>query len=147
MKIILAKDIESLGTAGDVITVADGYARNYLLPKEYAFLATKKNLSRVEKIKKEAELKRLALENEYKAIAKQLEDISLTFKRKADEEAHLFGSVSENDIVEALAKHDIDIHKSNVVMEKHLKEIGEFNIQIKLSPEIIAEVKVFVEKE
>ncbi len=147
MKIILAKDIRTVGEAGDVVSVADGYARNYLLPKKFAYIATKKNLSIVEKIKKDAELKKLALENEYKAIAKQIEGVSLSFERKADEEDHLFGSVSENDIVQALQEKEIEIHKSDVIMEKHLKEIGDYNIKIKLAPEIQTDLKVTVDKE
>ncbi len=147
MKVILAKDIKSLGKAGDVVKVANGHARNFLLPKKFAFMATKQNLSKIEKIKKEADIKKLALENINKAIIKQIEGVELFFARKTDDEDHLFGSVSEIDIVNALAEKNIEIHKSNVLMEKHLKEIGEFNIEIHYSQEIKGNLKVKVDKE
>ena len=118
MKIILASDIASLGQAGDIVNVANGYARNYLLPQNLAVLATKGNLSRIEKIKKEAEIKRLVLENEYKALAKQIEGVELSFTRKADDDEHLFGSVSEFDIVNALAEKGIQVQKRNVHMKR-----------------------------
>ncbi len=147
MKIILATDIASLGQAGDIVTVANGYARNYLLPQNLAVLATKGNLSRIEKIKKEAEIKRLALENEYKALAKQIEGVELSFTRKADDDEHLFGSVSEFDIVNALAEKDIKIQKRNVKMEKHLKEVGNFEVLIHLAADIETNIKIKVDKE
>ncbi len=147
MKVILAKDIKSLGEAGDVVKVANGHARNYLLPKNFAFLATKQNLSKIENIKKEAELIKLALENENKAIIKQIEDVELLFVRKADEENHLFGSVSENDIVKALQEKEIRIHSSNVVLEKHLKEIGDYEVEIHFSQDIKGNLKIKVNKE
>jgi large subunit ribosomal protein L9 len=147
MKIILASDIASLGQAGDIVNVANGYARNYLLPQNLAVLATKGNLSRIEKIKKEAEIKRLVLENEYKALAKQIEGMELSFTRKADDDEHLFGSVSEFDIVNALAEKGIQVQKRNVHMKKHLKEVGEFEVVIHLAAGIETNIKIKVDKE
>ncbi|MBT3168704.1 MAG: 50S ribosomal protein L9 [Candidatus Cloacimonetes bacterium] len=147
MKIILASDIASLGQAGDIVNVANGYARNYLLPQNLAVLATKGNLSRIEKIKKEAEIKRLVLENEYKALAKQIEGVELSFTRKADDDEHLFGSVSEFDIVNALAEKGIQVQKRNVHMKKHLKEVGEFEVVIHLAAGIETNIKIKVDKE
>ncbi|MBT7470214.1 MAG: 50S ribosomal protein L9 [Candidatus Cloacimonetes bacterium] len=147
MKIILASDIASLGQAGDIVNVANGYARNYLLPQNLAVLATKGNLSRIEKIKKEAEIKRLVLENEYKALAKQIEGVELSFTRKADDDEHLFGSVSEFDIVNALVEKGIQVQKRNVHMKKHLKEVGEFEVVIHLAAGIETNIKIKVDKE
>lgn len=147
MKIILTKDIKKLGEAGNVIKVADGYARNYLLPKNFAIMASSKNLSKIETIKKNAEVQKLALENEYYALAQQVNDVKLTFTRKADENDHLFGSVSENDIVQALAEKEIEIHKSTINIEKHLKEIGSFDVEIEFATDIKASLKVNIEKE
>jgi len=148
MKLILAKDVKNLGEAGKVVNVADGYARNYLLPQKLAILATDYNLSKVEAIKKEAEAERLALENKYNEIVQKIIDLGeITFKRKADENDHLFGSVSEGDIVKALEEKEIMIHKSNVKMEKHLKEIGGFDVEIEFASNIKTTLKVNVEKE
>jgi len=147
MKVILVKDIAKMGLAGSVIKVADGYARNYLLPKKMVILATKNNLAKIETIKKKAELEKLEIENHFKALALKISDITLKFTRKADENDHLFGSVSENDIVKSLAEKGIEIHKSVVDIQKHLKEIGSFEVKIAFSSEITANLKVNIEKE
>ena len=147
MKINLIKDINKVGSAGDVISVADGFARNYLLPKKFAVIATKNNITRIEAIKKEAELTRLEVENKNKAIAMKLADVQLNFSRKADENGHLFGSVSEIDIANALEEKELEVHKSNVNLEKHLKEIGTFDVEIMFTTEITATIKVNIENE
>ena len=147
MKVILVKDIAKMGLAGSVIKVADGYARNYLLPKKLVILATKNNLAKIETIKKKAELEKLEIENHFKALALKISDTTLRFTRKADENDHLFGSVSENDIVKSLAEKGIEIHKSVVDIQKHLKEIGSFEVKIAFSSEITANLKVNIEKE
>ena len=147
MKIILAKDIKKLGEAGSVVNVADGYARNYLLPKNLAILATKYNLSKVEAIVKEAEAEKLALENEYNALIQKINEVTLTFTRKADENEHLFGSVSETYIVKALAEKEVEVHKSFINMDKHLKEIGSFEVAIEFTNAIKTVLNVNVEKE
>ena len=147
MKIILVKDVNKLGEAGDVVKVSSGYARNYLIPKNLALIATKNNLLRIEKIKKDAEVEKLDVENKFKAIAEKIKTTELTFTRKADENGHLFGSVSEIDIVTALAEKEIEIHKTDVAMEKHLKEIGDFEVKIIFPNEITEILKVKIEKE
>jgi len=147
MKVILVKDIAKMGLAGSVIKVADGYARNFLLPKKLVILVTKNNLAKIETIKKKAELEKLEIENHFKALALKISDITLKFTRKADENDHLFGSVSENDIVKSLAEKGIEIHKSVVDIQKHLKEIGSFEVKIAFSSEITANLKVNIEKE
>lgn len=147
MKVILTNDINKKGKAGDVIKVADGYARNYLLPRGLAIVANKYNLLKVESIQKEADIARLELENKYKALALQVSNATLHFTRKADENDHLFGSVSENDIVDALAEKDIEVHRSFIKMESHLKNIGDFEIEVNFPGEINASFKVTVGKE
>jgi large subunit ribosomal protein L9 len=147
MKIILTKDIKKIGNAGDVMKVADGFARNYLLPRKLAIVATKNNISRIETIKKEAELAKLEVENKYKAIALKLADVELSFIRKADENGHLFGSVSESDIANALTDRELEVHKSNVNLEKHLKELGTFDVEIAFTTDITANIKVNIENE
>jgi large subunit ribosomal protein L9 len=147
MKVILTKDIKKIGTAGEVLNVANGFARNYLLPHKFAIIATKNNLNRIDTIKKDAEIARLEVENKYKAIALKLADVELSFIRKADENGHLFGSVSENDIVKALEEKEFEIHRSNVNLEKHLKELGTFDVEIMFTSDIITKVKVDIENE
>ena len=147
MKIILVKDIERVGKAGDILTVKDGYARNYLLPQKLAIVANKFNTTKIENIKKESEADKLAMESAYNALASKINGIELAFVRKADENDHLFGSVSENHIVQALAEQDIEINKANVKMEKHLKEVGEFEVKIGFTSEIVAGIKVNISSE
>ena len=147
MKVILIKDIKKVGEAGSVIKVADGYARNFLIPNELAILASKANLKKIEEIKKQAEIEKLEIENKYKALVLKLADVELKFNRKSDENGHLFGSVSEIDIVKALEEKDIEIHKSHVAMEKHLKETGDFEVPVVFTSEIEATLKVKIESE
>jgi large subunit ribosomal protein L9 len=148
MKVILAKDIKKLGEAGSIVKVANGYARNYLFPQNMAISATSKNINKIEDIKKKAEEEKLAMHSEYLALANKITKVKqLTFLRKADESDHLFGSVSENDIIKALAEKEINIHRSDVIMDKHLKELGTFDVEIEFTSEIKANLKVNVEKE
>lgn len=147
MKVILTKDIKALGEAGKLVKVKAGYARNYLLPNGFAIYASPRNLSKIEKIKKIAADEKIALYGKYKEVINKIEGVELTFIRKADENDHLFGSVSENDIVKALAEKEIKIHRADVVMEKHLKEVGSFEVEISFASELTTSVKVNVEIE
>jgi len=147
MKIILLRDIHKLGLAGDIVKVANGYARNYLLPKNFAILATKGNVLKVEKIKQEAEKERTVIKTEQKELAEKMNVIILTFKRKIDENEHLYGSVSEVDIQKELKNAGFDVSKSNIKMEKHIKELGSFDVEIALTSDIRSKIKVNVEKE
>lgn len=144
MKIILIKDIHNLGKGGDVLTVADGYARNYLIPQKFAILATPFNLKKVKKIADEAEVVRVEKENKFKAVCVKLKGIELQFIRKADENGHLFGSVSENDIAASLAEKGIEISKSNVKIEEHIKQLGEVEVMISFTKELQETIKIIV---
>ena len=144
MEIILTKDIKALGEAGKLVKVKPGYARNYLLPNGFAIYASPKNLSKIEEIKKIAADEKIALYGKYKEVINKIKGVELTFIRKADENDHLFGSVSENDIVKALADKEIEIHKANVIMEKHLKEIGTSEVEISFAAELTTNVKVTI---
>ena len=144
MEIILTKDIKALGEAGKLVKVKPGYARNYLLPNGFAIPASPKNLSKIEEIKKIAADEKIALYGKYKEVIGKIEGVELTFIRKADENDHLFGSVSENDIVKALAEKEIEIHRADVVMEKHLKEVGSFDVEISFASELTTNVKVTI---
>ena len=120
MKIILKKHVESLGTVGEIVKVADGYARNFLFPKGFAIQATDKNNKFIEKFK-EVEEKRLAEELKIsEMIIKQIEKTTLLFTRLADENGHLYGSVNEHDILDELKEKELIIDKHNVKMEQHI---------------------------
>lgn len=147
MKIILLRDIHKLGLAGDIAKVANGYARNYLLPKKFAILATKGNVVKIEKIKQEAEKERTVIITKQKELAEKMNDIILTFKRKIDENEHLYGSVSEVDIQKELKNAGFEISKSKIKMEGHIKELGSFDVEIALASDIVSKIKVNVEKE
>jgi len=147
MKVILSKDIKALGKAGELVKVKPGHARNYLLPNGFAIPANSKNLEKIEQIKEQAAEEKLALHSKYTEIIKKIEEVELTFVRKADENNHLYGSVSENDVVKALAEKDIEIHKADVVMDKHIKEIGSTDVIIRFLADLQTTVKVNIEVE
>lgn len=147
MKIILVNDIYNLGQGGDVLDVADGYARNYLIPQKKAILATPYNLAKVKKISDEAKIVRLEKENKFKAVCEKLKKIDLEFVRKADSAGHLFGSVSEQNIADALVEKNIDVHHSHIKMESHLKELGNTEILIAFTTEISEKIIINVVSE
>ena len=147
MKIILVNEIDTLGKADEIVEVADGYARHYLLPKKIAIKATKNNINKIQKIKENAEKEKLKKVEEYKIKVKKIEDTELVFTRKVDEKDNLYGSVSENDIYEKLIKKGVNIDKYAIKLDKHLKELGEFEVKVEFTPEISANLKVKVEKE
>jgi large subunit ribosomal protein L9 len=143
----MIKDHKNLGIAGDIVKVTPGYARNYLLPRDIVIQATEGNLKKIAKIKQKAEETKILTKNENRILAEKIDNVVLVFKRKADENGHLYGSVTENDLVKELAKQGINIHKTNVKMEKHIKELGDSEIVIDFSASIIAKLKVKVEQE
>ena len=147
MKIILLEDILKLGDAGDVVKVSPGYGRNFLLPKNLAILATPKALKNLDKIKQSATEKAEKAKDALRDKADKLSGTELTFSRKADEDGHLYGSVSNIDIVNALNEKGFDIHKSMIKEEAHIKEVGSFDIDISFTSDIHAQIKVIVEAE
>ena len=146
MKVILKEDIENLGHMGDVVEVAPGYARNFLIPKKKAFETTAKNLKMIEHQKKllTDQMKRGTKEAE--ALAMRINECSVTIPVQVGEEEKLFGSVTNKDIGEALAKEGIEVDKHKILLEKPLKELGIFTVSIKLHPEVTANLKVWIVK-
>ncbi len=147
MKIILRKDTESLGKAGDVVVVKDGYARNYLIPRGLAYEATDSNLRQIEEEKRQQQRK---LEKERKnaeLLATQLEKLSLTIKMKVGEDDKLFGSVTTQMIAEALQTKGITLDKRHIELDEPLKSLGIFEVPIKLQAGITSKVKVWIVKE
>ncbi|NLY82122.1 MAG: 50S ribosomal protein L9 [Clostridiales bacterium] len=145
MLVILKKDIKGTGKAGDVVTVSDGYARNMLLPREMAIKATDKNVRSVEKQKNI--LKEKESKEKEKAVnkAKELEAKSVVVKTKTGENGKLFGSITSMDIAKALKEQEsINIDKKKIILKTPIKQIGVFEVDIKIYPEVVATVKVEV---
>ena len=147
MKIILTQDFDELGFAGDVIRVSDGYARNFLIPKEIALAANKKNLKFMETQKKKIEVKRLKAKEDAEKISEKIKDTIITVKQKVGEEGKLYGSVTTMDIAAELEKQGIDIDRRKITLENSIKKLGDYDIPIKLYPEVTGSIKLIVEAE
>jgi large subunit ribosomal protein L9 len=145
IEILLLSDVDNLGKAGDVVKVAPGYARNYLLPKDLAAPVTNAALKRLEKLRKErAELARIQLV-EAKDKAAKLANISVTIREKSTDGQSLYGSVHAADIIKALdADNKIALDKSQIVLPEPIKTIGQFDVEVKLHAEVTATLKVWV---
>lgn len=147
MQVILQEDVEKLGTRGQVLEVASGYARNYLLPRKLAIEATASNRKHLEKLKAVL-AKRTATERDAaQKQAEALNSVTARFARKAGENDQLFGSVTGADIAEALAAQSYKVDKRQIQLAEPIKLIGEYQVAVKLYQEISANVKVVVEKE
>jgi len=147
MQIILQEDVEKVGTRGQLVEVAEGYARNFLLPKKLALEATPGNLKRLEKMRA-AFAKKTAVEKESaQKLAELLASVSLTLSRKAGENDQLFGSVTSGDISEALAAQGYNIEKRKIVLADPIKLVGEYDIPVRLHREVGATVKLTVKKD
>ena len=147
MNVILREDIEKLGTRGQLVKVAPGYARNFLLPNKMAVQATEANKKIVEQ-ERQAHLRREAkVEGEAKDLGKMLGSVSITISQKAGENDQLFGSVTSKDIAEALEKQGYSIERRKIVLEEPIKTLGEFKVPLRLHREVTAEITVNVVKE
>ncbi|HSM85470.1 MAG TPA: 50S ribosomal protein L9 [Candidatus Limnocylindrales bacterium] len=147
MEVILKEDVPKLGHRGDVVKVAEGYGRNYLLPRKLAIEATHANKAVIEQMKQSA-VRRSAVEKaDSEALARQLDAVSLSFQRKAGEKDHLFGSVTSSDIAEALEHQGFNIDRRKIQLNEPLKSIGEFEVPIRLHRDVTSKIKVTVEKE
>ena len=147
MKVILTEEIQAIGQPGDLLTVKDGYARNYLLPNNKAVQATTQNMKQLEHQKRFVGEKLSKIKSEAEKLAKKLEQISCTITKPAGEEDKLFGSVTSGDIYESLKNEGVEFDKKKILLDAPLKELGIFNIPVKLHPEITATLKVWVVKE
>jgi large subunit ribosomal protein L9 len=144
MEVILKEDVNNLGHRGDVVKVADGYGRNFLLPKKLAMEATAANKAVIEQMKASAVRRSAKEKAEAEALVGQLNNLALVFERKAGEHDQLFGSVTSADIAHALEAKGFNIERRKVHLEEPLKQIGEFHIPVKLHREVTAHVAVTV---
>lgn len=147
MEVILKEDVPKLGNRGDVVKVADGYGRNYLLPNKLAIEATAGNKSVIEQIKVSAVRKMAKEKGAAELLAKQFEGVSLLFTRKAGEGDQLFGSVTSGDIAHELEGRGFNIDRRKIILDHPLKTVGEYTVSIHLHREVKATVKVTVAKE
>ncbi len=147
MEVILKEDVPKLGSRGDVVKVAEGYGRNFLLPRKLAIEANSANRAVIEQMKA-ASVRRSAKEqHEAEALAKQFEGLSVSFQRRSGENDQLFGSVTSSDIADALEKKSFHIDRRKIQLHEALKAVGEFDVPVKLHKDVTAHVKVIVEKE
>ena len=144
MEVILKEDIATLGNRGDVVKVAEGYGRNYLLPKKLALQATAQNKAVIEQMKSSAARRSASEKALAEGVAAQLAPVELTFTRKTGENGHLFGSVTSADIAHELEAKGFDVDRRKIQLAEPLKALGEVTVAIKLHREVTAQVKVVV---
>ena len=147
MQIILQEDVEKLGNRGELVEVAKGYARNFLLPRKLGLEATPGNMKRLEKMRAAFALKEATEKEAAQKIADQLAAVAISQSRKAGENDQLFGSVTSADIADALAAKGFPVDKRKIVLDNPIKTVGEYEIPVKLHREVIVNVKLTVERD
>jgi large subunit ribosomal protein L9 len=147
MQVILREDIDKLGKIGDLVKVADGYARNYLVPQKKAIEATPDNVRSMEHAKKMVADRLRKLKKEAAAEADQIKGLVITIKAKVGEEGKLFGSVTSMDIAEAAKAQGVNIDKRKIALEEPIKRVGDYTVTVKLHADVTADFKVAVTAE
>ncbi len=147
MEVILKEDVSKLGARGDVVKVAEGYGRNFLLPRKLAIEANDGNKAVIVQMKA-ASVRRSAKEKtQAEELGKQFEGLSVSFQRRSGENDQLFGSVTSGDIADAIGKKGINLDRRQIQLHEPLKTLGEFTIPVKLHREVTTHLKVVIEKE
>jgi large subunit ribosomal protein L9 len=147
MEVILKEDVNKLGSRGDVVKVAEGYGRNYLLPRKLAIIANESNKAVIAQMKAAAVRRSAKEKSQAEELAKQFEGLSVMFQRKSGENDQLFGSVTSSDIAEGVAKKGINLDRRQIQLHDPLKTLGEFTVPVKLHKDVTAHLKVVIEKE
>lgn len=147
MKVILMRDVEHVGDVGDIVDIADGYGRNYLIPRGFAVMATAKNQRQLEHEQRLREHRILRVRQDAQALAAQLQTIPCTFARKAGDEGKLFGSVTSMDIADALKAAGVTIDRRAIQLDQPLRSIGEFSVPVRLPAATSALLKVTITAE
>jgi large subunit ribosomal protein L9 len=147
MEVILKEDVAKLGSRGDVVKVAEGYGRNYLIPKKLAIEATAANRAVIEQMKAAAVRRAAREKGDAEALGQQLAPLVLAFTRKSGENDQLFGSVTSADIARELELKGFNIDRRKIQLDEPLKSIGEFSVGIKLHRDVVIPVKVQVQKD
>lgn len=144
MKVILKENIETLGQIGDIVKVAPGYARNYLLPKGFAIEATEKNAKALEHAKRQLAYKKNKTLEAARNLAAKLEALAVNLTHQAGEEGKLFGSVTNMEIAAFLKNNGLEIDRKKIVLAEPIKQLGEYSVPVKIHPEVAATLKVTV---
>jgi large subunit ribosomal protein L9 len=144
MKVILQDDVNNLGSTGDVVDVADGFGRNFLLPRQLAVLADERNTRRLGHQKRMAAARQARLLAEAKELAAKIGGAAVSVKRQAAAEDKIFGSVTNADIAEALAAQGVEIDRRQIVLADPIRNIGVFQVPVKVHKDVEASVKVYV---
>lgn len=144
MKVILKENIDSLGHIGDIVKVAPGYARNYLLPKGLAIEATEKNAKALDHAMRQMAYKKNKALESAKMLAAKLEGLAIELLHQAGEEGKLFGSVTNMEIAAFLKEKDFEIDRKKIVLAEPIKQLGEYTVPVKIHPEVTATLKVSV---
>ena len=142
MKVILKETIDSLGIIGSEVSVADGYARNYLLPQNKAVPATPQNRKMLERDRSKFELQIAKERKVAEEMAQRLENVAVTIAAKVSEEDRLYGSIAVRDIIDALAKQDITVEKRMVLLKESIKTVGSYKVPIRVYKEVEPEISV-----
>jgi len=146
MEVILSKDIQTLGMVGEVVKVKDGYARNYLIPKKFAYAATPANLKKIEQQEKKRKVQYDQDKKEAEEFAAKLNKASCTLSVEVNDLDKLYGAVSENDIAKALEIEGFTVDKKSIIIEKPIEELGIFEVGIKFHAEVTAKIRLWVTK-
>lgn len=144
MKVILRRNVDGLGLEGDTVRVAVGYARNYLIPKGLALEANDRNIKFIETQRKKIELRRIKDKEDAEKIRERIAEVAITISQKVGEEEKLYGSVTSMDIASRLEEMGISIDRRKIGLDKPIKSVGEFDIPIKLHPQVTGSIKVSV---
>lgn len=147
MEVILKEDVAKLGTRGDVVKVAEGYGRNYLLPRKLAIEANAANKAVIEQMKAAAVRRSAKEKAQAEELSKQFDGLSVSFARKSGDNDQLFGSVTSGDIAEALEKKGFHVDRRKIQLHEPLKQLGEFDVPVKLHKDVTTHLKVVIAKE
>jgi large subunit ribosomal protein L9 len=147
MEVILKEDVNNLGHRGDVVKVADGYGRNFLLPNKLAMEATAANKVVIEQMKQSSVRRTAREKSDAESLVAQLDQVALTFERKVGEKEHLFGSVTSGEIAQQLEQRGFTVDRRKIQLDEPLRQLGEFLVPIKLHREVTAHIKVTVQAE
>jgi large subunit ribosomal protein L9 len=147
MKVILAQDVRSLGKVGDLVKVSDGYARNFLIPRRLAMMATEKRVKEFKHLQGVAEAKKKKAVAGAKKIAEKISGFTVTVKSQAGENDKLFGSVTNADIARELEKAGFKVERRDITIEEPIKVLGQYRVKVRITTGVDAEVKVNVERE
>ncbi len=147
MKVVLLENVPSVGKAGDLVKVSDGYGRNYLIPQKKAVPATEKSLKVIEHQKRLVQQRMDKAKKDAEKLGREIEKLSCTFAKTVGESGKLFGSVTSMDIESYLKENGLDVDRKKISLEEPIKNLGMFTVPIKLHPDVTAQLKVWVVQE